>query len=181
MKKSSKKQKNKNYVKIVSLFAILMLVFFVYNIFFMPSLKSSEAVLNHTVIYDDNLFFTYEINKYPSYVEISNISDRNLSIGFSLESSSLNFGVVPTGGNMGKRFLTLTNMQNDTAKMLFRTYGNISDMIKFNDNDFYLEIDVVKPIEIILETNENTPVGYYSGEINLVVKRAKYDFIKWFL
>ncbi|MCK5452665.1 MAG: hypothetical protein KAI51_04450, partial [Candidatus Aenigmarchaeota archaeon] len=147
----------------------------------MPYLEPDSLVTDHTVLYDDNLFFTYEISKYPTSVEISNIEGQNISIGFSLESTSLDFGVVPTGGAIGMRFLTLKNTQDDTAKMLFFAYGNISSMIHYNDNNFHLKPEVTKDIEIMLKTDKNTPVGDYSGEINLVVKRARYNFMKLFL
>ena len=182
MNKSSKNQKIKKY----ALFLPIILIIFLFafsrvDILIMPYLEPDTLVTDHTVLYDNNLFFTYEISKYPTSVEISNIEGQNISIGFSLESTSLDFGVVPTGGAMGLRFLTLKNTQEDTAKMLFFAYGNISSMIHYNDNNFHLKPEVSKDIEIMLKTDKNTPVGNYSGEINLVVKRAKYNFMKLFL
>ncbi|MCK5299911.1 MAG: hypothetical protein KAJ54_02070 [Candidatus Aenigmarchaeota archaeon] len=183
-KKSIKKPKKINpasLIKIISIILILSSAIFLFFAFSStPSFKSDNPVLNHTVLYADNIFFTYEVNKYPTSVEISDIIERNLSIGFSLEPSTLNFGVVPTGGNMGKRFLTLKNTQDNKVKMQFIAYGNISPMIKFSDNDFYLMPDEVKQIDIMLETGQNTPAGDYFGEINLIVKRPKYDLLKWF-
>lgn len=182
MKKQSKKQKKSNLIKSVPVIMVVAVIIALSAIvFYMPSFESDSPVQNHTVIYEEGMFYTYEINKYPTSVEISDITERNLSVGFSLETSSLNFGVVPTGGNMGKRFLTLKNTQDSKAKMLFVVYGDISPMIKFNDNEFYLLPEVLKDIEIVLETKQDTMVGNYSGEINLVVKRSKYGFLEWSL
>ncbi len=182
MSKSSKDQKIKKY----ALFLPIILIIFLFafsraDMLFMPYLKPDTLAANHTVLYDNNLFFTYEINKYPTSVEISNVEGQNISIGFSLEPTSLDFGMVPTGGAMGMRFLTLKNTQADPAKMLLFAHGNISSMIQYNDNNFYLKPEVVKDVEIMLKTDKNTPVGNYSGEINLVVKRARYNFMKLFL
>ncbi len=180
MNKSSKNKKIKKYT-IFLLIILFIFLFFKADILIMPYLEPDTLVTDHTVLYDDNLFFTYEISKYPTSVEISKSKGQNISIGFSLESTSLDFGIVPTGGAMGVRFLTLKNTQEDTAKMLFFSYGNISSMIQYNDNNFYLKPEVIKDIEIMLKTDKNTPVGNYSGEINLVIKRAKYSFMTLFL
>ncbi|NOQ55832.1 MAG: hypothetical protein GQ477_03415 [Nanohaloarchaea archaeon] len=182
MGKSSKKQIKINFTKYVSItIGFLLVIFLFFAIFSTPSFESDNHVLNHTVIHAEDLFFTYEVDKYPTAVEISNITERNLSIGFSLETSSLNFGVVPTGGNMGKRFLTLKNTEENNAKIQFVAYGDISQMIQFSDNDFNLVSDELKQVDIVLETELDTQVGNYSGEIDLVIKRAKYGFLEWFI
>jgi len=186
IKKSSKlskktdKNSNKklNYV-INSLFIIILftLIFLILKISFASYSIQTDTISNHTVVYDADLFFTYEINRYPTHVEISDITEHNISVGFSLEPSSLNFGVVPTGGNSGKRFITLQNTLNTNAKILLDAYGNISSLIHFSDDDFSLSPGVLKDLEIVLETKKNTAVGDYSGEIVLVVKRPKYAFL----
>ncbi|MBW6461426.1 MAG: hypothetical protein K0B07_00030 [DPANN group archaeon] len=182
MKKQSKNSKKINLIKSLPIIMLAVLIVSLFAIVFhTPSFESDNPVKNHTVLYEEGMFYTYEINKYPTSVEISDIDERNLSVGFSLETSSLNFGVVPTGGNMGKRFLTLKNTQDSKAKMMFVVYGGISPLIKFNDNEFYLLPEVLKDIEIVLETKQDTMVGNYSGEINIVVKRSKYEFLEWLL
>ena len=182
MSKPLKKQNKKRYIKSISIVLVTVLVLFlIINHFFIFSFESTHPVQNYTVVYDEDLFFTYEINKYSTSVEISNVTEPNISIGFSLEPSSLSFGMVPTGGNIGRRFLTLNNIQQDKAKILFVVYGNISPMVYFSDNDFYLPPEIVKDVGIMLETNKDTPVGDYSGEINLIVKRSKYTFMDWLL
>ncbi len=182
MKKVLKNNKKNKLIKSASIIVFFTLILIVIiSVYTMPSFKSVNPVVDNTVLFDNDLFFTYEINKYPTSVEISNAVDSNLSIGFSLDSASLNFGVVPVGGNIGKRFLTLTNLQESEAKMVFVAYGNISDMVGFNDNKFYLMPGVVKEVEIMLETKDDTQVGDYSGEINLVVKRSRYKLFEWLL
>ena len=64
---------------------------------------------------------------------------------------------------------------------MFFTYGNISPMVHFSDNHFYILPGNPKNVDIMLETDKNTPLGNYSGEINLVIKRSKYSFIDWIL
>ena len=182
MKKSSGKKDKKTDFKSLSVFVFILVAFsLLINFYSKPSFNSESPVLNFTKLYSEDLFFTYEINKYPTHVEISNVTERNISVGFSLEPSTLSFGVVPTGGNTGKRFLTLKNTQDNKAKIMFFTYGNISPMVHFSDNYFYILPETPKNVDIMLETDRDTPIGDYSGEINLVIKRPKYSFIGWVL
>lgn len=154
---------------IIVLFASLIFAF-------LPPSAPEEFVKNSTVVYDENLLFSYEISRYPTSVEISSTQGENITLGFSLEPWNLNFGIVPTGGNLGKRFITLQNTAEEPAKVRLIAYGNISQMVDFSDNDFLLLKNAPKPLEIILETKKDTPLGNYSGEIDIIVKRAKYSF-----
>ena len=180
--KNNKKNKDAKNTK-TYLFGILLLLFLVstINLFFESYSKPDSFVENHTVVYEDNLFFTYEINRYPTSVEISNVTGLNISIGFALDPKGINFGVVPTGGNAGKRFITLENTKEDDAKIILASYGNISSMVFFDDNEFYLTTGNLKNIEIVLETKNDTRVDNYMGEIDIIVKRSKYNILNWFL
>ncbi|MCK4968663.1 MAG: hypothetical protein KAS12_06410 [Candidatus Aenigmarchaeota archaeon] len=177
-KKNNETKKTKTY-----LIGLLLLVFLilVLDITFMSYSNPDSFVENHTTEYEDTIFFTYEVNRYPTSVEISNITDKNISIGFALDPNGIDFGMVPTGGNAGKRFITLENTKKDDAKIILEAYGNISSMVHFDDNEFYLITGNLKDIEIALETKNDTHIGNYEGEIDIVVKRSKYEFINWLL
>ncbi|VVB60833.1 Uncharacterised protein [uncultured archaeon] len=160
------------------LFIIALAIAAVFAMESSPTLPTGNLVGNQTVSVDENMLFVYEISRYPTQVEISNATGKNISLGFSLEPWNLNFGIVPTGGNLGKRFVSLQNVAERPAKIQLNAYGNISPMIVFSDNNFLLSREGIKPVEIVLATQKDTQLGNYSGEIDVIVKKPKYDFVQ---
>jgi|GEM_PF-669811 len=173
--KSDKKVHSAVFAAILGAAVILLVFGGVAAMLFSPQ-APKMLVNNQTLVIDENALFTYEINRYPSGVQISNVTEKNITIGFALTPGSINFGVVPTGGNAGKRFITLQNTAVKPSKITLKAYGNIAPMVKFSDNNFLLSKDAPKPIEIILETKNGTLLGNYSGEIDIIVKKPKYSF-----
>lgn len=174
--KKSKKLAPSKKVFLIASAIVLLLIFAIVYAFSAPYSAPSQFVENQTVTSEETMFFTYEISRYPTKVEISNITEKNISIGFSLEPWNLNFGIVPTGGSMGNRFINLENTADRASKIKLVAYGNIADMVTFSDNDFLISKNAPKPVKITLETKKDTPLGNYSGEIDIIVKKPKYDF-----
>ncbi len=178
LKNSKKTGSSKKFLVLIFALALMIGVFLAMD-FFPPS-PTGNLISNQTVSVDESMLFAYEISRYPTQVEISNATGENVSLGFSLEPWNLNFGIVPTGGNLGKRFLSLQNVAERPAKIYLNARGDISSMIVFSDNDFFLSKDI-KQVEIVLQTKKDTQLGNYSGEIDVIVKRPKYDFAERFL
>ena len=177
--KTNHKSGRKNHKLI---FAIILVAAFLFIMsgsiyaFLFPEYRPQTFVKNQTLDTDENSLFTYEINRYPTSVQISNVTEKNITIGFALDPGSINFGIVPTGGNSGKRFITLQNIADNPSKIMLYAYGNISEMVVFNDNNFLLSKESPKSIEIILQTENGTKLGNYSGEIDIIVKKPKNSF-----
>ncbi len=163
----------KRFLKVFALIPLMLIFMAAAAVLSVPS-PTGRLLDNQTVEFDENALFTYEISRYSSRVEISN----NLSLGFSLDPWNLNFGIVPKGGNMGRRFLTLQNSEDIPAKVQLKSYGNISPMIEFSDNNFLLLKEAPQSITITLNTTKDTLPGNYSGEIDIIVKKPKYGFVK---
>jgi hypothetical protein len=143
-----------------------------------------EFVTNRTFETWENLFLSYEIIRYPSHVEIikqPELGKSNITVGVVVDPWNLNFGVIPTGGSRGRRFLILTNLKEKEAKIKLRAYGNISSMIGFGKNDFTLNKNENITVDVFLYTSETTLLGNYSGEIDVIISRPKYDFLYNFL
>jgi len=85
---------------------------------------------------NSGLFFTYEATRYPSNVNITEPIEGNITIGVVVDPWNLNFGMIPTGGNFGKRILILTNQQEKNVRVSLKAYGNIKPMVEFEKNDF---------------------------------------------
>jgi hypothetical protein len=124
------------------------------------------------------LLFNYETTKYPSSAEVSSVlptSDK-LTIGVVVDPWNLNFGIIPAGKNYGTRFIDLTNMQEKDSKVSFKVYGNISPFVTFSKNDFILHSSENVTVEVHFLA-ESANVGNYTGEIDVVIQRPKYDFV----
>lgn len=152
--------------------AVLLLIFL---ISYQP--KPKEFVTNRTFETYSDLFFNYEITKYPSSGEVSTVqpTQERLTLGVTIDPWNLNFGVIPAGNNFGTRFINLVN-KKENAKISFKVYGNISPFVNFSKNDFILHSKENVTVEVNFYT-ASAKVGNYSGEIDVIVQRPKYDFL----
>jgi len=166
------------------LFVFILLIAVLIFVFPKPSVKQEpkEFVKNMTTQSSEDLFFVYQTIRYPSNVEIIqfNPEEQGITIGLVVDPWNLNFGIVPNGGNAGRRFLVLTNLQDNDAKVEFDAYGNISSMVSFSKNNFILHKGEEVKIDITLATSGLTQPGNYTGEIDVTIKRSKFNFIKVF-
>ena len=134
-------------------------------------------VENRTVTNFTNLFYDYEISKYYSDVEIIPLDNgENVEIGFVSDTWNLRFGKLPGMGSYTKREMTLTNKNEFPSRIILKAYGNVSPLVVFNTSDFVLGGGEQITIDIYCFAN-NTGIGIYSGEIDIISKRPKYQFI----
>lgn len=127
-----------------------------------------------TETYSD-LFFIYSVTRYPASVEAVHFSGAGTpTIGINLDTSELNFGVVFAEGSSVRRNINLTSKDEKSSKVKLKAYGNIKPLISFSDNDFVF--GGKRGIDVTLRTDGVAP-GNYSGEIDVIVQRSKYDFL----
>jgi len=140
--------------------------------------QPTEFVTNKTFTTYSDLFFNYEISKYPSRVEIAKAepAKEKITIGLTVDPWNLDFGIIPEGKNFGTRFINLANLKEKDAKISFKVYGNISPFVKFNKNNFILHPNENLTVEVSFHA-EGAKIGNYSGEIDVIVQRPKYDFL----
>lgn len=138
----------------------------------------AEFVKNRTVETYSNLLFNYEIIRYPSSAEITPAGSLNGSIilGFVTDSWNINFGSVPANGSYVTRSIKLSNIQDKDASVMLRSYGNVSSLIDFGNNDFFLKPAENVSVDIFMNS-KNFPVGNYSGEIDVIIKKPIYNFL----
>ncbi|MEM5829352.1 MAG: hypothetical protein QW040_00065 [Candidatus Aenigmatarchaeota archaeon] len=128
-----------------------------------------------------DLFFTYEITRYPTSAQVlpAQPNHEKLTLGVVVDPWNLNFGIVPAGKNFVTRFVDLTNLKEKDAKIMVRVYGNISPFVNFTKNNFILKPNENAMIEVKFYA-EKAEIGNYSGEIDVVVQRPRYDFLYYF-
>jgi len=163
--------------RLIVLLVAIIFLFFLFE--YKP--QPTEFVTNRTFITYSDLFFNYEITKYPSRVEVVKAEPvkEKITIGLSVDPWNLDFGIIPEGKNFGTRFINLANFKQKDAKISFKVYGNISPFVKFGKNDLILRANENLTVEVSFHA-EGAKIGNYSGEIDVVVQRPKYDFLYMF-
>lgn len=138
-----------------------------------PVKEPVAFVENRTVITKSDLFYEYQITKYPTKVEIvESEDDLSKMIGISTEPWIFDFGVIPQTQASVKKILTLNDIKEGKLNVELTVFGNISDMVSFSKNDFYLEGD--EEVFVFLNVTEETKLGNYNGEIDIIVKKESF-------
>jgi len=132
---------------------------------------NDKVILNYT-----NVFFDYRIERYPTSVEITSPSG-NVTLGFVTDPWNLKFGIVPGNGSYIRRYINIKNSNEKYDKIKLKVFGNISPLVNFSRNEFVLNENESAVIEVRLKT-DSAEYGNYSGEIDLIVKVPKYDFLR---
>ena len=156
----------------------LLVILLFSSIFSFGPPEPKEFVKNMTFSNHSDLFYNYEINKYPSSVEIRlpKPEKENITLGFVIDPWNLNFGIVPANGSYVKRSIELANVKGGATRISFNVFGDIIPLVSFSDNDFILNRGERVTIDVYLFTKNMKP-GNYSGEIDVVARKPKYDFI----
>ncbi len=138
--------------------------------------RREEFVVNMSLEKRSDLFFNYEILRYPSRAEVIPLKEERMGIGIEVDPWNLNFGSIPAGNNFGKRFISLSNPQAKDVNVRFEVHGNISPFVKFSRNNFMLRAGEKERIEVYFNAS-SAKIGNYSGEIDVIIKVPKYDFL----
>lgn len=137
--------------------------------------EKKEFVTSRAIESLKNPLFIYDIVKYSTKVEV--VEEESPKIGMACDPSGLNFGTLPIGFK-GHRYINLTNPGENVFRIKMIAYGNISEMISFDKNDLELNPGEELEVTVFLNTSHSI-LGNYTGEINVISKRAKYPFFDW--
>lgn len=121
-----------------------------------------------------DIFFNYEIIRYPASVEITGLSEEVPTIGFNIDPDKLAFGMLLGEDGTSKRQINLTNRYDRPARVTIEVYGNIKPLLVFSKNHFIL--DEKTSLEVIADTTDQAP-GNYSGEVDVIIQRSKYGLL----
>ena len=128
-----------------------------------------------------DLFFSYEITRYPSGIVITPPGE-NISVGVDVSPDNIRFGSVPAGGAyQSNRTINLQNLEESPAKIKFLARGAIAPMVSFAKNNFVLGPAEAVSVDVFVSTTNKTEEGNYTGEIDIVVIRPKYSFAESFM
>jgi len=164
----------KNKVIIFTVFVVAII--FLYLMLQEPT-EPKEFVNEKEVLNYSNLLFNYKIIRYPTSVEITPFSGGNINLGVVGDLWNLKFGIIPGNNSYVKRYVGITNLEEKYNKVTLKAYGNISPLVNFSRNNFVLNENETSAIEVNLYTDDKE-VGNYTGEIDVIIKVPKYDFVK---
>jgi len=152
---------------------IIVLIIFLYFLELQEPLEPKEIVNEKTILNYSSLFFNYKIIRYPTRVEVIK-PEENINVGVVTDPWNLNFGYIPGNGSSVKRYIGILNEDKKYSTVKLKAYGNISSLINFSKNDFVLNESAA--VEVILNTTF-AEIGNYTGEIDIIIKVPKYDFL----
>jgi hypothetical protein len=121
----------------------------------------------------DFLIFSEEITRYPSKMEVL----ENLTkIGVSTDVDKIDFGRIAKGMKV-RKLINVYNKNPFKVKVYIKPYGNISYVINTTEN-FILNSFEGRNVTIEAIGKE---VGNFSGEISVIVRKPKFDWLIWIL
>lgn len=121
----------------------------------------------------DFWIFSEEITRYPSKIEVL----ENLTkIGVSTDIDKIDFGRIAMGMKV-RKVINVYNKNPFKVKVHIKPYGNISHVIN-TTNSFILNSFEGKNVSIEATGKE---VGSFSGEISVIVRKPKFDWLIWIL
>ncbi|MBS3162308.1 hypothetical protein J4467_00095 [Candidatus Woesearchaeota archaeon] len=102
-------------------------------------------------------------------------------VGFNLDTDKIHFGNVPLNSGGAYRQMSITNVYDEDVKVFLSDSGMINEFVYFEvdgenyeNYNFVLKSNETKDYKIVFK-NENLPLGYYDGEIKIVVRKL-YKF-----
>ena len=156
---------------------ILLVIFLSGLLFYKWPAPKIGFVTNMAIDRSENPLFLYETIKYPSNVEIiPSESSTSHRVGITGDPWNVNFGVLQPGIN-GKRFINVANYKELPYHVKLVSYGNISPMISFSENDFILYKGDEKKITVFLNSSLFTGAGNYTGEIDIISENTNIPFL----
>lgn len=162
---------------VLGLVAVLAVLAFFMASYYEPANVGAD-VSNKTLETSSNLLYSYEVTKYPSSAEVSNPRPVNstLTLGVAVDTSNLNFGIIPAGENTGKRSLQLANLEDAPAMVTIVDSGSVAPFVTFDRNDFVLQPRENTTVDAVFHA-DNASIGSYDGQIDVIVKRPKFAFL----
>jgi hypothetical protein len=127
----------------------------------------------------EGFLFIREIVRYPTKGNVTPLlrTNKTIKVGVTTQTDELNFGVVPENLTV-RKFINLRNNDKIAVKICVLSYGSIKPFIIVRDNDFLLKENDAKEVEIAFNA---TKIGSYRGEIDVVIRKPKYEALEKFL
>ena len=150
---------------------LILVIVLVYLI--LAGVQKPDVITEKDSLVTGNLLFKYEVNRYPSAVEVVAVEPgENIPLGMDTGPDNLNFGVIPHD-SISNRFVNLTNLRSVDATISFESTGAIKPFVSFERNGFVLKSN--EKISTMLYFNSTgVESGNYSGYIYVIMETPRY-------
>ncbi len=169
---------NRRVEILISIVLILAIIFLFGELFgYYPppngyvEVETREKVDNYP--FGENIFFVETVVRYPVNVTVVNVTNQTFKVGIVGDTDKLSFGRLPIGFSERKT-IEVNNPTNRRIEVKLRAYGNISEFMFYPENIF-IEPKTYKPITVGINA---TKLGFYRGELDVIVRYPKTDVIE---
>jgi hypothetical protein len=121
----------------------------------------------------DWLLFTEEITRYPTRI---NVTANLTRLGVSTDIDKIDFGIVPLGVRVRKE-LSLVNHNPVRVKVRVRVRGPMGEFVHVAD-EFVMDPGEARTLMLAAQP---TQVGSWEGEIEVVVRKPRWEWLMWLL
>ena len=111
-------------------------------------------------------------------VTILNTSNMNITVGVASQTDELNYGNLPQNITM-RKFVDLNNSENSPVKICIIERGDVSGHLYVTQGNSMI-IPAKEKGQLELGFNA-TDARVYSGEMDIVVRKPKYDLLSYFV
>lgn len=163
---------------VVGIVITMAMAWFFYELTVMPP-APSELVKSRNIEESESYLFYTKLDRIPMRGNITPfiMVNKTLPIGIAAQTDEFNWGRVPEGVEVVK-FLEIGNRRGRDGKVNIMVYGDIRPYIKVGSEEFIIKNGTKEEIQISFEGNAS---GSYSGEVDVLVRIPKYDFVVPFL
>jgi len=148
---------------------LLLTMVFVYIAKTDTALDAPEIfVQNQTSKVIDKKYFNIVLSRIPLNSEVYDPSDldMNYTLGADISQDKLNFGIIPINAPATKS-LKLSNNRDGDIKIKIITYGNISQYIALEKNNFILKPNKEEDLNVYFKGAESA--GILKGELDVMI------------
>lgn len=126
-----------------------------------------------------SLLFEKTSVTYPAVVNVSPITG-NITIGFDVTPGQLDFGTVPPGGSISRKFVEIANPTGKSARITLKKDGRISPILYFSENNFILTSGRSMNVTVYVAPFSGDS-GIYEGNVEIEYKRMNFEFLEFLL
>lgn len=93
------------------------------------------------------------------------------TIGFNTDTDNLHFGIIPPGTQVIREFNIANDFQK-TIKIYMKINTPTRDWFKLSENNFHLQPNQTKTIQLSITTPQNTPYNNHTAKLNIFSLRT---------
>lgn len=175
-KSTGKISDTRRYIVGLTITVLLITVIFFYIAKTETALNAPEIfVQNQTSKIIEKKHFNIVLSRIPLNAEVYNPDDPDMdyTLGVDASQDKLNFGIIPINAPSTKS-LKLSNDRDGDIKIKIITYGNISQYIALEKNNFILKPNKEKDLKVYFKGAGST--GTLKGELDVMIIIPKSPF-----